>query len=419
MKENLKQKDKGITLIALIVTIIVLLILAGVTIGALTGNNNVIDQARNAKEESEYSQWEEQIETAIISAEERILNPTIDDVIQELINQDVISDASQVDRTTGAITTNEPTYVIEGKLDDYITPEEVGDGDEINIDENGVYTDENGDTAKIPEGFEIIEEASTINEGLNVQDDQGNQYVWIPVDGIMGENGKTVQNAVDGEIILGRYVFDEEGNIDTTLTPTTTIGGTLKTHNTDDNNYIFTENTRATNNTPSNDINGFIQSVRTNGGYYIAKFEASEGENGKAQSKYDQTVWTDITQQEASEACQSLYTGINSDLMNSYAWDTAILFIQKYGQNNYSRQFGNEINSSMQTAGLSGDMQLSICDMAGNCWEWTTETCRNSDNACVYRGGFFENTNGYTCVRVNGATSYTSNSLSFRPILYL
>ena len=43
------KKDKGITLIALIVTIIVLLILAGVSIAMLTGQNGILTQAQNAK----------------------------------------------------------------------------------------------------------------------------------------------------------------------------------------------------------------------------------------------------------------------------------------------------------------------------------------------------------------------------------
>ena len=32
------------------------------------------------------------------------------------------------------------------------------------------------------------------------------------------------------------------------------------------------------------------------------------------------------------------------------------------------------------------DKQCNIFDMAGNCRDWTTETCSNSDNPCVYRG---------------------------------
>ena len=47
------QTQKGITLLALVITIIVLLILAGITIGAITGNNGIIQNALSAKEKTE------------------------------------------------------------------------------------------------------------------------------------------------------------------------------------------------------------------------------------------------------------------------------------------------------------------------------------------------------------------------------
>ena len=116
----LKENKKGITLIALVITIIVLLILAGISIGAITGDNGIINQAHNAKDDTQKAQWEEQIDVAIIDAESKHRNPTMANVIEELKNKHVIDDASQVNEQTGAIETNEPKYTIEGKLDDYI-----------------------------------------------------------------------------------------------------------------------------------------------------------------------------------------------------------------------------------------------------------------------------------------------------------
>ena len=54
------KKEKGITLIALVVTIIVLLILAGVSIAMLTGENGILTQARNAKDRTEEARIEEE-----------------------------------------------------------------------------------------------------------------------------------------------------------------------------------------------------------------------------------------------------------------------------------------------------------------------------------------------------------------------
>ena len=47
------KSEKGITLVALVITIIVLLILAGVTIATLTGNNGILTKANEAKESTE------------------------------------------------------------------------------------------------------------------------------------------------------------------------------------------------------------------------------------------------------------------------------------------------------------------------------------------------------------------------------
>ena len=67
MKLNLKER-KGITLIALVITIIVLLILAGVSIAMLTGQNGILTQAQNAKTTSEYKSAEEKVKLAIMAA---------------------------------------------------------------------------------------------------------------------------------------------------------------------------------------------------------------------------------------------------------------------------------------------------------------------------------------------------------------
>ena len=65
MKKNTKRKNEGITLIALVITIIVLLILAGVTIATLTGDNGILTKAQNAKNQTEEAEDIEKIRLAI------------------------------------------------------------------------------------------------------------------------------------------------------------------------------------------------------------------------------------------------------------------------------------------------------------------------------------------------------------------
>ena len=62
------RKDRGITLIALVVTIIVLLILAGISISMLTGQNGILNRASEAKEKNEVVQLEEKVKIAVMSA---------------------------------------------------------------------------------------------------------------------------------------------------------------------------------------------------------------------------------------------------------------------------------------------------------------------------------------------------------------
>ena len=90
MKENKKQ-TKGITLIALVITIIVLLILAGVSIAMLTGDNGILTQAQRAKEQTEKTSDEERIKLAVMasSIKDNGYTESIDEtsLINELKNQ--------------------------------------------------------------------------------------------------------------------------------------------------------------------------------------------------------------------------------------------------------------------------------------------------------------------------------------------
>ena len=279
----------------------------------------------------------------------------------------------------------------------------------------------------IPTGFYYV--GGTEEKGIVISDDPndenryadsetvgtdlaGNQYVWIPVDGILDEDG-TIEDVTGEEkkILLGRYSFESNGT-PSKYESTTFLEETPEEHT--QSNY---ENAVALN------IENFKQSVKENGGYYIARFEASQGTNNKVESKYDQKVWNGITQSQASSACQGLYTEMVSDLTNSYAWDTAILFMQKNSTDpDYSRQIALQTsiaNTGRATNGTYYDVRCNIYDLSGNCFEWSTETSANQDGPGVSRGGVYSNTSVYTCHRFGGCgVNLTADNTSFRPILY-
>ncbi len=436
-KQKLKMKNRGITLIALVITIIILLILAAVTIAALSGDNGILSNAARAKQETEKVEVLEQIRLDIYGemADNGGIDPTEADIERIADNYGDISGSTFADKI---LTTEKGSYEI--KLSDIWTagsstqdpidpPSTTLQPGEIATAERNEYYDAEADkTAKIPIGFTVSNKTgeTSINGGLVVYAPDNSEYVWIPVDGIIGEDGDlndvNAENIADRKILLGRYVFKSDGTVDTTEgTTPATLGGQLKISSTD--SYYYTEDTTGKGNTVATGekgIDSFIQSVRDNGGYYIARYEASENTStNKADSKYDKTVWTNITQPNASIACQNLYEGVNSDLVNSYAWDTAILFIQKYADSDYSRQDGKSINSSKQTTGLSGDIQLNIYDMAGNCREWTTETSSYANRPCVRRGGDYDLSRYYTSCRFYFNTTTAYSDPSFRPLLYL
>ena len=68
MRKVINKKDKGITLIALVVTIVVLIILAGISISVLSGDNGIINQSKKGKDETEISEEKEVINTSVAQA---------------------------------------------------------------------------------------------------------------------------------------------------------------------------------------------------------------------------------------------------------------------------------------------------------------------------------------------------------------
>ena len=121
MKENkkiVKIKEQGITLIALVITVIVLLILAGVSIAMLTGNNGILTQAQRAKELTEISSEEEYINLLIIE-HEMDNNITYGEQLKEVQFNTVENTTSIYDAETGTTYANGWYYLQPEDVDDY------------------------------------------------------------------------------------------------------------------------------------------------------------------------------------------------------------------------------------------------------------------------------------------------------------
>ena len=397
----------------------------------LVGENGIITQAQTAKEETKNASLKEELSIKVVESlnmagkiDIEKLNSSLAKVDGLTYNEEKISNNNKIKKlpVMVEIEGSKLGILINGEIIRAETIENIMNV--IYVKENTLVRDINEKYFVIPEGFTIrvdesTENAQSIEDGIVIEDYEGNQYVWIAVEGILGEEGKNIQNAIEGEVILGRYVFDNNGTINTTLSPKE-LDGELKTGS--GTEYGYKETTVSNGNAVTNNIENFINSVRKNGGYYIARFEASRGEEGKVESKYNASVWNNITQINAVAECNNMYEtdDVNSELINSYAWDTAILFIQKNGQNNYSRQESlNTETDGLLNTGMSGDKQCNVYDMASNCREWTTETYTNPNSPCTNRGGFYIASYSYTNSRNASSIENYSEYHSFRPILYM
>ena len=422
------SNQTGITLIALVVTIVVLLILAGVSINAIFSENGIIKRAKDAQ-----NKMDQATQNDLDSINE--LNNWID---------------GKINGTTGGGTTG-------GDANPSTTPKISTLVGKV-VDKNTKAEDAYGNKITIPKGFKILEHNPTSSRGAvtynytnseetgehipAVQDGiviengtDGNQFVWVPVGTIKNKNNTT------STITLGRYSsFTATNGIYTpaqvasveNCTQTVTIGGNFQELSTSREGNSATDSTAQ--NATARNLKEFISTTLSNGGYYIARFEAS-GTASKITSKYNQKVLVDITQPNAAKLAREMYEEVKennelvyaSDLVNSYAWDTAIVFIQTYSvKTDYASHNESNTTKAFTATGKNNDKYCNIFDMSGNASEWTTEYSTDSyiinSPPCVIRGGCYNPANGsghYTSYRSgsNPTSSYSNTGL--RPLLYV
>ena len=113
------RNQKGITLIALVITIIVLLILAGVSIAMLTGPNGLLTRAGDAKSDTAKAGVREKVELAIQSVYADTLTPNsgvttvdADTIVDQYVVDNGANSATKTDATTLSIVDNGTTYTV-------------------------------------------------------------------------------------------------------------------------------------------------------------------------------------------------------------------------------------------------------------------------------------------------------------------
>ena len=116
MKQKTKKLEKGITLIALVITIIVLLILAGISVAMLTGDNGILNKSKNAKEQSEISADIEtlKLEYSEYSTDKSVTNQN-KTYLEHLEEKGYIVDYINDDKKVGTVTLNGRVYDVKDK----------------------------------------------------------------------------------------------------------------------------------------------------------------------------------------------------------------------------------------------------------------------------------------------------------------
>ena len=445
------SNQTGITLIALVVTIVVLLILAGVSLNAIFSENGIIKRAKDAQ-----NKMDEATQNDLDSINE--LNNWID---------------GKTNGSSGGNTTGGDETPTEKPL---ITDSSLTSNDRTTSESTTVIAkDKKGNQVVVPGGFKISSASGeSVQQGIVIEDKDGNQFVWVPVSNKNGDGSNKIvkDDGSEVEITLGRYTFatsspgtpaiKQKGSEYDQTTLAQATSGTLNTkYGVAKSTYYFYElngsrpgkeksDLTGTNTTAKN-LKDFIEKTESNKGFYIARYEASYGSgynssgtdtatkfaNAKPLSKVSTanstssmnynnsgTLWNFITQPQAALVSQNMYKNdkyVESDLINSYAWDTAIVYIQAMGNSNYANQADG--NGTLKNTGSTEDEKCKIFDMAGNLYELTTEysTDTLSSNAypCTLRGGYYDNSNFYTSLRIDLIATDSSYSLSFRPLLYV
>ena len=322
------------------------------------------------------------------------------------------------------------------------------------VDKNTKAEDAYGNKITIPKGFKVVAHGTVagsatytysgdnipaVQDGIVIENGtDGNQFVWVPVGTIKNKNNTT------NTITLGRYEFDSNTGALKSNTPVQVASVENCTQEvTINTNYkelsVFRAGNSATDSTAQNatarNLEEFISTTLANGGYYIARFEAS-GTASKITSKYNQTVLGNITQPNAAKAAREMYGEIKennklvyaSDLVNSYAWDTAIIFIQTYsGKTDYASHNESKTTKAFTATGKNNDKYCNIWDMSGNAYECTTEYSTYSDPRrfcpCVIRGGYYNTNYGeartYSSYRDYAGMTNSDSHGGLRPLLYV
>ena len=397
-------KEKGITLIALVITIVILLILAGIAIASLTGDNGLFARARQAREET-------------LTAQE-----------DELRNLTILEAATH--------------------LEEY------------------EYEDKSGKKVTIPAQCAVsqVEGENTLEDGLVIIDKNGNEWVWIEVPKSIYENEEYYTNGATNptssedytniEKIMQNYATKYRGSYTDEWYSKAQHGfASAGEYNNHKNAMLKSVYENGGFYIGKYEV-GIKEDINRNFG------EDYETENPIDETpviQQDKYVYNWVRCSQAQELSESLAVGgKTSSLMFGIQWDLVLAYLESKGvsvadlnedsgswgnysnvafnitRGKYSTDYGanyTTVNGTYQkpessvlltTGATKRNSKMNIYDLAGNVWEWTLEKSTDTDYPCAFRGGYYRNlgSDRPASGRTDGRASYSSSNLGFRPALY-
>ena len=272
-----KTNEKGITLVALVITIVLLIILSTVTINVAMGENGLINQARRAKmlSEQEASEEEGQLNT-LIGSFTNIINGIPEITVK---------------------------YAQENNME---------------FTETTRIADDLKNVITVPGGFHIADDSGLlVEEGIVIEDKDGNQFVWIPVGTY--KVSETIDETESLTNNLSRRTFSSSSSTE------------VQENDGISNQFYGEENE---NSVAKDRIDSFKASATNNGGFYIGRYEAgTQTERTETTTSLTTPLvqanmypYINVTRDQAKMQAETMYSGdeyVVSELISSYAWDTA------------------------------------------------------------------------------------------------
>ena len=442
LKEQLKT-NKGITLIALVITIIVLLILAGVTIATLTGDNGILTKAQSAKTQNDKATAKEKVDLAIAASLDETgkinlgqlktnlnnidgINPKVGDITDSRFPLEVTVDGTKVTikkDSNGKYSTSvgESTGSSGGGQEE----EQISDHSEVvvptitatgNLANKPNIKEVRQGNIPIPQGYNYIKGdkigGAVITDAASGKEKEGNEFVWVPVDTLSNmavpTSGTDANRNTNYRGVLYNWGTDATGNTAWNWSADST--SYREPANLSSSYDSKSKNSSWTSTLYQEEYNKMIKSVSQYGGFYVGRYEMSlNSETKNAESKYGATSAT--AESTSAKQWYGLYNkaktyapeNASQKVVSSMIWGSqydAILKWMKGNNINVTSSSPTDLsigttskNTTRVTGGanngqtVSKDKLSNIYDLLGNSLEWTQET--NNTYYRVIRGGYY------------------------------